>query len=101
MMIRANELGNKEDRVAYIGMLINLLSTNYAVSYAKLGKLIGYSGSYISDIARMDKVLSDNKISVLEDALLDIYQPILETEIPDDIELVYGMLDSYKENIKL
>ena len=54
-MIRADELNSKEDRVAYIGMLINLLSTNYAVSYAKLGKLIGYSGSYISDIARTSK----------------------------------------------
>lgn len=92
----------KSERIAYLGLLLSILQSKYCVNVRKLAVAIGINPSYLYDVLKHNKhSLSIAKINDLEYLLLDLYQPLLEYDIPDSEEDVRVMIEKYIEERSL
>lgn len=73
-----------ETRNAYVRYLVTLLAEKYHVTQSSMALNVGFKPSYLRDFKSGLRNLGSNNLDKLEDYLTDLYEGLLETEIPQD-----------------
>lgn len=73
-------------RNEYMRFLLKLLNKKYFVSLAPIARSLGMTPNYIRDLANSRINFNDERLSLLEGFLEDLYEGILITDIPQDEE---------------
>lgn len=73
-----------QERNNYLRFLIKLLHKKYFVAQAPVAKALDLNPNYFRDFTKGVRNVSEGRLNMIEDFVIDLYAGILEDEIPQE-----------------
>ena len=91
-MVPTAELGN-ESRNIYIRYILKILIDTYMINQAKMAHKLGFAPQYFREYINGSRHrIKDQNLDKIEELIFDLYQPILEKELPEDMDGIKQLL---------
>lgn len=91
-------LFDNETRNVYLRYILKMLIETYLINQAKVAHRLGFDPKYLREFVNGTRGrIGDQNLDKIEELIFDLYKPILESELPDNIDDVMKLIEFIKK----